>query len=129
MEREGTTDASLKIEGEDRRMYDVALNIERLSVETCVNTVVKLAESRRLPDRATMRSALSDKLIEVRIKSAFAEHISLSMACRVAGGCGRARRRQRSPRPHCAAIFNRSTTVPQRNAVERPNFRRKVRAE
>lgn len=80
MEREGTTDACLKVEGEDRRVYDVALNIERLSVETCVNTIVELAERRRLPDRAAMRSALADKLIEVRIRSALEEHISRSMA-------------------------------------------------
>jgi cytidylate kinase len=100
IEREGTTEANavrarierdaaararalrrcFNIEGEDRRVYDVALNIERLSVETCVNTIVELAESRRLPDRSAMRSALADKLIEVRIRSAFAEHISRSMA-------------------------------------------------
>jgi osmotically-inducible protein OsmY len=100
MERGGTTEANavrarierdaaarvralrpcFNIEGEDRRVYDVALNIERLSVETCVNTIVELAESRRLPDRAAMRSTLADKLIEVRIRSAFAEHISRSIA-------------------------------------------------
>jgi cytidylate kinase len=78
--RVGATRACFNIEGEDRRVYDVALNVERLSVETCANTIVKLAESRRLPDRAATYAALSDKLIEVRIKSAFAEHISLSMA-------------------------------------------------
>jgi cytidylate kinase len=72
--------ACLNIEGEDRGAYDVALNVERLSVETCVNTIVELAESRRVPDRAAMRSALADKLIEVRISSAFDEHISRSMA-------------------------------------------------
>jgi cytidylate kinase len=68
------------IEGEDKRVYDLALNVERLSVETCVNTIIELAASRRLPDRAAMRSALADKLIEARIKSAFAEDISPSMA-------------------------------------------------
>jgi cytidylate kinase len=100
MERGGTTDANavrvrierdaaaqaralaacLNFEGEDRRVYDIALNIERLSVESCVNAIVELAESRRLPDRAAMRAALAGKLIEVRIRSAFAEHISRSMA-------------------------------------------------
>jgi cytidylate kinase len=100
MEREGTTDANaararierdadgdvralracFNIEREDRHVYDVALNIERLSVEACVNTIVELAESRRLPDRAAMRSALTNKLIEVRIRSALDEHISRSMA-------------------------------------------------
>jgi cytidylate kinase len=98
VERERTTDANavpaqidaaaparalracFNVEQEDKRVHDVALNIERLSVETCVNTIVELAESRRLPDRAAMRSALADKLIEARIRSAFAEHISRSMA-------------------------------------------------
>jgi cytidylate kinase len=68
------------IEGKDRRVYDVALDVERLSVETCVTIILELAESRRFPDRATLRSALADKLIEVQIRSAFAEHISRSMA-------------------------------------------------
>ncbi len=72
--------ACFNIEGENRHVHDVALNIERLSVDTCVNTIVELAESRRLPDLAAMRSALADKLIEVRIRSAFAERISRSMA-------------------------------------------------
>jgi len=100
MEREGTTDANavrarvkrdaaaparalhscFNIEEEDKCVYDLALNIERLSVETCVNTIVELAESCRLPDRAAMRFALANKLIEVRIRSVFAEHISRSMA-------------------------------------------------
>jgi cytidylate kinase len=87
MERGGASDANAvrarierDVEGEDRRVYDVALNVERLSVETCVNAIVELAESRRLPDRAAMRSALADKLIEVRIRWAFNEHISRSMA-------------------------------------------------
>jgi hypothetical protein len=100
MEREGTNDANavrmwiegdaaaragpplgcFNIEGEDRHVYDVALNIERLSLETCVNTIVELAESRRLPDHAAMRSAVADKLIEVRIRSALAGHTSRSMA-------------------------------------------------
>jgi cytidylate kinase len=85
IERDAAADARalgacLNIEGEDRRVYDVALNVERLSVETCVNTIAELAESRRLPDRAAMGSALADKLIEVRIRSAFDEHISRSMA-------------------------------------------------
>jgi cytidylate kinase len=72
--------ACFNIEREGSHVYDIALNIERLSVETCVNTIVELAESRRWPDRAAMRSVLADKLIEVRIRSAFAEHISQSMA-------------------------------------------------
>lgn len=85
IERDGAARARpprgcFNIEREDRHVYDVALNIERLSVETCVNTIVELVESRRLPDHAAMRSALADKLIEARIRSAFAEHISRSVA-------------------------------------------------
>jgi cytidylate kinase len=85
IERDGaararTLPACFDIEGEDGCAYGVALNVERLSVETCVNTIVEIAESRRLRDPAAMRSALTDKLIEARIRSAFAEHISRSMA-------------------------------------------------
>jgi hypothetical protein len=66
--REHALRACFNIEGEDRCAYDVALNVERLSVETCVNTIIELAESRRLPDCSAMRSAFADKLIEARIR-------------------------------------------------------------
>jgi hypothetical protein len=39
-----------------------------------------LAESPRFRGRAAVRSALADKLLEAKIASAFAEHISASMA-------------------------------------------------
>jgi cytidylate kinase len=78
--RARTTSAFFKIEEEDARLHHVAINTERLSVETCVNTIAELTESRRLPDRPATCSALADKFVEARISSAFAEHISPSMA-------------------------------------------------
>jgi cytidylate kinase len=100
MERLGTTDAAavrarierdhaararmmrayFDVEEEDAHLYHIVLNTERLSIEACVKTVADLAESRRFRHSAATCSALADKLLEARINSAFAEHISASMA-------------------------------------------------
>jgi osmotically-inducible protein OsmY len=56
------------------------LNTERLSVDACVDAVCKLAEGVRLRDTFTSRSALANKLLEVKISSALVEHISVAMA-------------------------------------------------
>jgi len=69
-----------KIVEEGSRVHDVTFNTERLSVETCVDTIAELAGRRWLPDRIAVRSALADKFLEARIGSAFAEHISPSLA-------------------------------------------------
>jgi cytidylate kinase len=67
-------------EHEDARLYHLVVNTERLSVQTCVKTIAELVESRQFSDAAAARSALADKLVEARISSAFAEHISAAMA-------------------------------------------------
>jgi hypothetical protein len=71
--------ACLNGEAKNTCLYEVRLDAECLSVETCVSTIAELAERRGFRYRA-MRSALGDKLTEARIRSAFAEHISRSMA-------------------------------------------------
>jgi cytidylate kinase len=78
--RARTMRAYFDVEEEDAHLYHLVLNTERLSIEACVKTVADLAESRRFGDSAATRSALADKLVEARISSAFAEHISPSMA-------------------------------------------------
>jgi cytidylate kinase len=86
-----TMRAYFKVEQEDARSYHVVLNTERLPVDACVNTVSELAQSPRFRNKAAIRSALGDKLVEAEISSAFAEHISLTavplgVSVSVAGG-------------------------------------------
>jgi cytidylate kinase len=68
------------IEEEDARLHHLVLNTARLSVETCVTAVAALADIRRFNETARTRSALADKLVEVKINSAFVERIGPSMA-------------------------------------------------
>ena len=78
--RARTMSTYFNVEHEDARLYHVVLNTERLTIETCVKTVVQLAESPRFRGPMTVRSALADKLLETMIGSAMAEEISPSMA-------------------------------------------------
>jgi cytidylate kinase len=78
--RARTMMAYFNVEQEDARLYHLVLNTERLAIETCVRTIAQLAESPRNRGLAAVRSALADKLLEAKIDSAFAEHISPSMA-------------------------------------------------
>jgi cytidylate kinase len=78
--RARTIRAYFGIEEEDARVHHLVLNTERLSVDACVNAIAELAEIRRFNETARTRSALADKLVEVKINSAFVERISPSMA-------------------------------------------------
>src|SRR5215470_15876099 len=71
---------SFNVEREDARLYHIILNTERLSVDACVQAVCQLAEAPRFRDQATTRSALANKLLEAKINSALAEHVSVAMA-------------------------------------------------
>jgi cytidylate kinase len=75
-----TMRAYFNVEQEDPRLYHIVLNTQRLSIEACVKTVVKLAESARAQDNAATRSGLASKLVEARINSALAERISCAAA-------------------------------------------------
>jgi len=78
--RARTIRAYFGVEEEDARVHHLVLNTERLSVDACVNAIAELAEIRRYNETARTRSALADKLVEVKINSAFVERISPSMA-------------------------------------------------
>ncbi len=72
--------AYFDIEKEDASLYDVVLNTERLSVDTCVDAICELAEGPRFADTFKSRSALANRFLEARISAAMAEHISFAMA-------------------------------------------------
>jgi cytidylate kinase len=75
-----TLRAYFDIEKEDAGLYDIVLNTERLSVETCVDAICELTEGSRFADTFKSRSALANKFLEARISAAMAEHISFAMA-------------------------------------------------
>jgi cytidylate kinase len=72
--------AYFDLEKEDASLYDVVLNTERLSVETCIDAICELAEGPRFADTFKSRSALANRFLEARISAAMAEHISFAMA-------------------------------------------------
>ena len=72
--------ASFNVEQEDALLYHIVLNTDRLPVEACVNAVCQLAEHPRFRDRATTRTELADKLLEVKVNSALTEEIGVSIA-------------------------------------------------
>jgi cytidylate kinase len=65
-------------EQEDPLYYHIALNTERLSVDSCVKAVCQLAEDPKFQDQATARSVLANKLLEAKINSALTEHIDVA---------------------------------------------------
>jgi cytidylate kinase len=67
------------IEQDDARLYHLVLNTERMSIRDCVNAVCELAENPSRRARTPLPAALNDKLLEVKLRSALAENISLSM--------------------------------------------------
>jgi cytidylate kinase len=75
-----TLRAYFNLEQEDARLYHIVLNTERLSVDTCVDAVCKLAEGSQFRDTFESRSALANKLLEAKISSALVDHISVAMA-------------------------------------------------
>jgi cytidylate kinase len=72
--------AYFNVEEEDAGLYNIVLNTERLSVDSCVNAVCRLAEGPRFRDTFKSRSALANKFLEAKINSALVEHISVAMA-------------------------------------------------
>jgi cytidylate kinase len=78
--RARTMRAYFDVDEEDPRLYHIVLNTERLSIEACVRTISRLAESARVQDNAAIQSILANKLMEAEINSAFAERIGYSAA-------------------------------------------------
>jgi cytidylate kinase len=65
---------------QDALLYDIILNTEQLSVDACVQAVCRLAEGRRFQYPSTIRSTLSDELLEDKVNSALEDHVSLAVA-------------------------------------------------
>ena len=75
-----TLRAYFNIEQEDALLYHIILNTDRLPVEACIAAVSQLAQCPKFHDPKRMHSALADKLLQAKINSALAEHISVTEA-------------------------------------------------
>jgi cytidylate kinase len=75
-----TLRAYFNVEQEDALLYHIILNTDRLPVESCIAAVGQLAQCPKFQDPMRMHSALADKLLQAKINSALAEHISVTEA-------------------------------------------------
>jgi cytidylate kinase len=60
--------AAYGVDREDPLLYDLVLNTERLSVETCARLVRELVESPELRETDASRAILDDKVLEARMR-------------------------------------------------------------
>jgi osmotically-inducible protein OsmY len=61
------------IDWEDPSLYAIVLNTARISVEGCIEQIVRLAESPAFEETEQSRSALNDELILARVHDAIDE--------------------------------------------------------
>jgi osmotically-inducible protein OsmY len=73
--------AAFNFDWNDALLYHMVLNTARMPIDGCVNAVCQLAAHPNFQDDPTITSAaLADKLLEAKLHSAFAEHISVDAA-------------------------------------------------
>ena len=64
---------------EDPLLYDLVLNTERTSIETCVKLVCDLAESPEFQETEASRAILNDKTLEAHIRIKLRERFTVGM--------------------------------------------------
>jgi BON domain len=71
--------AAFNFDWNDALLYHMVLNTARMPIDACVKAVCQLAAHPNFQDDpAITGAALADKLLEAKIHSAFAEHISIT---------------------------------------------------
>lgn len=78
--RASTIRASFDIDRENARLYHIVLNTGVVPIDACVKSVCLLARDPRFQDHAATRSALTDKLLEIRVNAALMERLGIEMA-------------------------------------------------
>jgi cytidylate kinase len=71
-----TLHAAFAADRRDSLLYDLVLNTERLSMETCVKLVCDLAATPEFQETAQSRAILDDKALEARIRLALRERFT-----------------------------------------------------
>ena len=75
----GAMRAAFNFDWNDALLYHMVLNTARMPIDACVEAVCQLAAHLNFQDDPAITSAaLADKLLEAKIHSAFAEHISIT---------------------------------------------------
>jgi cytidylate kinase len=67
------------VDREDPSLYDLVLNTERSSIETCVKLVCDLVESPEFRETEASRAILNDKTLEAHIRIKLRERFSIGM--------------------------------------------------
>jgi Cytidylate kinase-like family/BON domain len=67
------------VEREDPLLYDLVLNTDRNSIETCAKLVCDLVESPEFRETEASRAILDDKILEAHIRVRFRERFTVGM--------------------------------------------------
>ena len=67
------------VDREDPLLYDLVLNTERTTIETCVNLIRDLVESPEFRETEASRAILDDKVLEAHIRVKFRERFTVGM--------------------------------------------------
>lgn len=74
-----TLQAAFGVDRENPLLYDLVLNTERLSVETCAKLVRELVESPEFRETEASRAILDDKVLEAHIRIKLGERFTAGM--------------------------------------------------
>jgi cytidylate kinase len=78
--RANTMRALFDINRGDATLYHIVLNTGRVSIDACVKAVCQLVQESRYQDDDAMRSAIGDKLLEIRVQAFLADKVGPEMA-------------------------------------------------
>jgi cytidylate kinase len=67
------------VDREDSTLYDLVLNTERISIETCAKLVCDLVESPEFRETEASRTILNDKTLEAHVRLRLRERFSVGM--------------------------------------------------
>lgn len=72
-----TLKTAFGVDREDPTLYDIVLNTERLSFQTCADEIRRLVESPEFMDTDQTRAALRDRVLEARVRAALHERFNV----------------------------------------------------
>ena len=74
-----TLQAAYGVDPEDSTLYDLVLNTDRTSIETCVKLICDLIASPEFQETEASRAILNDKTLEAHIRIKLREHFTTAM--------------------------------------------------
>lgn len=75
-----TMRATFDVDPENAVLYHIVLNSGRLSVDECVKAICELAREQRFLDDLALQTAVTDKLLAMRVRSTLVAQIGVEMA-------------------------------------------------